>query len=147
MLNDLLADFYERDLRRLIDEINLFKNEADLWRTQGDITNSAGHLAMHLVGGMNHHIGANLAKTGYVRNRDQEFNGEPVSREELISRVEELSSLVTKTLRELSPEQMEAVNPAFFDKPGTTISYVFIQLLAHLNYHLGQINYLRRMLE
>jgi hypothetical protein len=146
MLNILLADFYERDFRQLIEEINLFKNEADVWKTQGEIKNSAGHLVLHLIGGMNYLIGTNLAGTGYIRNRDLEFSAKPVSRSELISGVEALISLVTRTLQELEPKQMEAEYPTFFDKSGTTISYVLIQLLAHLNYHLGQINYLRRQL-
>jgi len=146
MLNELLSHFYERDLGKLIEEVNTFEREEDLWRTQGDVRNSAGHLVLHIVGGMNHHIGANIARNGYIRNRNQEFNQPPVSRQELISKVKALIGIVNQTLNGLHPGQMEAQYPAFFDHEGTTISYVLIQLLAHLNYHLGQINYLRRQL-
>ena len=73
MLNSIVANFYERDIRKLIEEINLFSNEEDLWKTQGSVKNSSGNLVLHIIGGMNHLIGAVLAQTGYVRNRDQEF--------------------------------------------------------------------------
>ena len=65
-----IANFYERDIRKLIDEINSFKNEENLWRTSGTIKNSAGNLALHIIGGLSYLIGATLSHTGYVRNRD-----------------------------------------------------------------------------
>ena len=68
MLNSILANFYERDLRKLIDEVNLFQNEEDLWRTRGTVKNSSGNLVLHLIGGLNYFVGTNLAHTGYVRN-------------------------------------------------------------------------------
>jgi len=146
MLNETLAAFYERDLRKLIDEINQFENEADLWRTAGTISNPAGNLVLHLTGGMNHHIGANLGHTGYNRDRSLEFSRKHVPREQLIAGVEALIRVILQTLAGLTPQQQEGEFPAFFDRPGTSTAYVLIQLLAHLNYHLGQVNYLRRML-
>jgi hypothetical protein len=147
MLNNILANFYERDLRKLIEEINLFKNEEDLWKTEGSVKNSCGNLALHLIGGLNYLIGATLAKTNYVRNREQEFTQKNVARTELITQLEALIKMITQTLNALTPEQMEAEFPVFFDKPHASVSYVLVQLLAHLNYHLGQVNYLRRILE
>ena len=146
MLNKILAQFYERDLRQMIEEVKLFPNEADLWRTTGTITNSAGNLVLHLIGGMNHHIGTNIARTGYLRHRDLEFSQKDVPRTELIAGLEALIALINQTLGKLTPADLEAKNPAFFDQPGTSIQYVLIQLLAHLNYHCGQVNYLRRAL-
>jgi hypothetical protein len=147
MLNSILAGFYERDLRKLIEEVNLFKNEANLWRTQGAVTNCAGNLVLHLIGGMNHKFGTILANTGYVRNRDQEFALKNVPRKELIEQLEALITIINQTLNALTPEDMEKEYPMFFDQPGTSVQYVTVQLLAHLNYHLGQVNYLRRVLE
>lgn len=144
-LNHTLAEFYERDLRKLIEEVNLFKNEEDLWRTTGSVKNSSGNLVLHIVGGLNYLIGATLAKTGYVRNRDQEFTMKGVPRKELVEKLEALIPMVTQTLNALTPEDMETEYPIFFDKPKTSHSYVLVQLLAHLNYHLGQVNYLRRI--
>ena len=147
MLNTILANFYERDIRKLIEELNLFKNEENLWRTQGSVKNSAGNLALHIIGGLNYLVGATLANTGYIRNREQEFIRKDVLRDELVAGLEELIPMINKTLNDLTQEQMEAAFPIFFDKPNTSTSYVLVQLLAHLNYHLGQVNYLRRILE
>ena len=148
MLNDILANFYERDIRKLIEEVNLFKNEEDLWKTQGSVKNSAGNLVLHIIGGTNHLIGATLGQTGYVRgDREQEFIRKGVARKDLVAQLEELIPMINKTLGALTPERMEADYPRFFDKPNTSTNYVLVQLLLHLNYHLGQVNYLRRILE
>ena len=147
MLNSLLANFYERDIRKLIEEINLFQKEENLWKTSGTVKNSSGNLALHIIGGLNHFVGATLAHTGYVRNRDQEFIRKGVDRTDLINQLEALIPLITDTLNALTKEQMDSEFPIFFDKPKTSTSYVLVQLLAHLNYHLGQVNYLRRVLE
>jgi hypothetical protein len=147
MLNNDLADFYERDLRKLIDEVNLFKNEEDLWKTHGSVKNTSGNLVLHIIGGLNHLIGATLAKTGYVRDREQEFARKSVERKVLVTQLEELIPMIKKTVNAFTKEQMDAEYPIFFDKPKTSVSYVLVQLLAHLNYHLGQVNYLRRILE
>jgi|SRR5579872_1258470 len=145
-VNHLLAGFFERDLRRLIEEVNLFENESDLWRTRGTISNPAGNLVLHLIGGMNHHIGATLAHNGYIRHRDVEFSQKDVPRLKLVAELENLIKLVNQTLAVLSAGDLEANFPAFFDQPGTSVQYVLIQLSLHLNYHLGQVNYLRRAL-
>ena len=147
MLNSMLANFYERDIRKLIEEVNLFRNEEDLWRTQGSVKNSSGNLVLHIIGGLNHFVGATLAQTGYVRDRAREFSDKGVERKDLVAQLEALIPVINKTLNALSPEQMEAGYPIFFDKAGTSTSYVLVQLFAHLNYHLGQVNYLRRIFE
>ena len=147
MLNHVLSNFYERDIRKLIEEVNLFRNEENLWKTQGSVKNSCGNLVLHIIGGLNHLIGATLAHTGYVRDRDQEFIRKGVERKDLVVQLEELIPMINQTVNSLTQEDMEAEFPIFFDKPKTSTSYVLVQLLAHLNYHLGQVNYLRRILE
>jgi hypothetical protein len=147
MLNSVLANFYERDIRKMIEEVNLFRNEENLWRTQGSVKNSSGNLVLHIIGGLNHLIGATLAQTGYVRDRDQEFIRKGVERKILVVQLEELIPMINETVNALSKEDMEAEYPTFFDKPGSSTGYVLLQLLLHLNYHLGQVNYLRRILE
>src|SRR5436189_6391174 len=138
MLNTVLANFYERDIRKLIEEIDLFKDEKNIWQIQGTVRNSVGNLALHIIGGLNHYIGATLAHTGYVRDRDQEFIRKGVGRKDLVAQLEELILMINKTVNDLTPEDMEAEYPIFFDKPKTATSYVLVQLLLHLNYHLGQ---------
>ena len=147
MVSNILTLTYKRDLQKLIEEISLFKQEENLWRTQGSITNSAGNLVLHLIGGLNHYFGAILAKTGYVRNRENEFAEKFVSRSILRSQVELLIPLITETVNTLSPAALEADFPIPFDNAKNSTAYVIVMLALHLNYHLGQINYLRRALE
>lgn len=147
MAKDDIHFFYQRDIQRVIDEIGLFKDEANIWKIGGSIKNSAGNLVLHLTGGLNYLIGTNLSNTGYVRNRDAEFTIKGVDKEQLIEQLKELNSMIDKTISSLTEEQLESSFPIFFDKENATIRYVLIQLLLHLNYHLGQINYLRRMFE
>jgi len=144
MLNSVLASFYERDIRKMIEELNLFRNDENLWRTQGSVKNSSGNLALHIIGGMNHLIGATLAQSGYVRDRDQEFIRKGVERSELVAQLEELIPMINKTVNALN---IEAEYPLIFDNEKRSNSYVLVQLSLHLNYHLGQVNYLRRVLE
>jgi hypothetical protein len=147
MSNNEIAALYERDLRKLIEEIVLFENEENLWKTLGSIRNSSGNLALHIIGGLNFLMGTTLAHTGYIRNRDQEFVDKGTDRKLIVEQLEGLIPLIRQTLIALTPEQMESPYPRFFDKEDATISYVLNQLLLHLNYHLGQVNYLRRALE
>ena len=147
MLNNLLATFYERDIRKLIEEVNLFSNEDNLWRAHGSVRNTSGNLVLHITGGLNYLVGTQLAQTGYVRNRDQEFTSKGVERKYLVTGLEELIPMINKTLNAFTQEGMDAEYPLIFDDMKVSNSYVLLQLLLHLNYHLGQINYLRRMLE
>jgi hypothetical protein len=147
MTNIELAQLYQRDLEKLITEINLFQYEENLWKTTGAIKNSSGNLILHIIGGLSFHIGTALANTSYVRNRDQEFITKDVPRKSLIDQLVGLISLIEETINSISNEQLNEPHPIFFDKAGATTSYVLTQLLLHLNYHIGQVNYLRRALE
>lgn len=144
MLSSLLANFYERDLLKLIQELNLFKAEQNLWKTNGSIKNSSGNLALHIVGGINHLIGATLARTGYIRDRDQEFTRKDVARSLLIAQLEDLIPMIKKTLSAIN---INDEYPIIFDNERRSNTYILVQLSLHLNYHLGQVNYLRRVLE
>lgn len=147
MLNQILANFYEKDLRKLIEEVNSFQNEENLWKTLGTVKNSSGNLVLHIIGGLNHFFGAILAHTGYVRNRDLEFSKKGVAREDLVAQLEALIPLVNATLGTITPAQMDEEYPIPFDDAKNSNSYVLVRLLAHLDYHLGQVNYLRRIME
>jgi len=142
-----ISDFFERDIKKLIEEVKSFRNQDNLWKVQGDVKNSAGNLALHIIGGTNHHIGAVLGKTGYMRDRDSEFSAKYIQKDVLITELEKLILIVKSTLSALNDDDLGKEHPRFFDKEGATIGYVLTQLLLHLNYHLGEVNYLRRILE
>lgn len=143
----MLASFYERDIQKLMDEISQFQNEENIWRTTGSIQNSSGNLVLHFVGGMHYFIGNLLTNNGYIRNREEEFTTKNIARHVLLSDLQKIKTLVVKTISDLNQEQMEASFPIAFDNANNSVQYVLTQLLIHLNYHLGQINYLRRILE
>ncbi|HLX67190.1 MAG TPA: DUF1572 family protein [Puia sp.] len=147
MLNNVLATLYERDLRKLIEEVNLFQSEENLWKTTGTVKNSSGNLALHIIGGLNHYVGATLAHSGYVRDRPREFAQKGVPRAELVAGLEALIPLIKTTLSNFDAAQMDAQFPVIFDDAYNSNSYVLVRLYAHLGYHLGQVNYLRRILE
>ena len=87
-LIESLIQLYERDLDKLKTEIGLYADEADLWKTSGEITNSAGNLMLHLIGNLKHFFGAVLGETGFVRDRDKEFSDGGVSRAEMLVEVD-----------------------------------------------------------
>ncbi len=141
-----LADLYERDLNKLTEEINLFKKEKDIWKTKGDVKNSAGNLTLHLLGNLNHFIGRTLAHTDYIRKRDDEFALKDLPREQLIAQINSLKEVIKNTIPKLSDEDLKKQFPLKIGEQEFTTEMLLIFLLSHFNYHLGQINYLRRML-
>lgn len=147
MVTDALMKLFKRDLNKLIDEINLYTDETNLWIVDKTILNSAGNLCLHLVGNLKTFIGANLANTGYVRQRDLEFSLKDIPRAELIKQVEETILIVEESLKKLSKSDLEKeYSPQVFNHPMTT-EYFLVHLAMHLSYHLGQINYHRRLLD
>src|SRR5215208_3777136 len=104
MLKEVLLEIYNRDLNKLKKEINLYSDEAKLWIAKDEIANSAGNLALHLIGNLNHFFGAVLDKNGFVRNRDSEFTLKNVSREDLNNKIDETIEVVIKALENLSDE-------------------------------------------
>ena len=142
-----LKSMFRRDLEKLRSEIELYKNEKSIWRVEQDIANSAGNLCMHLIGNLNTYIGAEFGKTGYIRNRPLEFSIKDVPRQELIQKINDTIAVVEKSLDKIEPEQLDEEYPQpVFDYKMTT-GHFLIHLATHLSYHLGQINYHRRLLD
>jgi uncharacterized damage-inducible protein DinB len=145
MITETLISIYKRDLDKLKTEIDQYESDEKLWLVATGITNSGGNLALHLVGNLKHFIGAVLGGTGYARDRDAEFNSKSVSRAQLIAAVDETTAIVSTTLAKLTGDELAATYPIdVFGQPMTT-EYFIIHLATHFNYHLGQINYHRRL--
>lgn len=143
---DSLKDLFDRDLTRLTEELKLFKNASDLWVTPGSISNSAGNLILHLCGNLQHFIGSVLGQTGYTRQRDLEFSSKNVPVEELSQQILATKEAVLLTLEKMSPAALEDTYPIETWQRNLPVGYFLVHLHSHLNYHLGQINYLRRIL-
>lgn len=109
--------------------------------------NSGGNLCLHLLGNLSTYIGAELGKTGYIRQRDLEFSLKDIPKTELLEKLETLIEIVNSTLEKLSDEDLRKDYPTEALGYKMTTEYFLIHLLSHLNYHLGQINYHRRLLD
>lgn len=142
-----LQSLFKRDLEKLKSEIEQYSSEENLWRTDKSIANSAGNLCLHLIGNLNAFIGTGLAKTDYIRDREFEFAGKDVPRSTLLQQIDETMVVVEKGLDTLTDEALSGDFPIqIWGKP-TGMEFTVIHLLSHLNYHLGQINYHRRLLD
>nr|WP_294858475.1 DinB family protein [uncultured Fluviicola sp.] len=136
---------FTKDLDSLAKEIELCDEETLLWHVFPGITNSIGNLTQHLIGNLNHFIGATLGETGYVRNREAEFSERYFTKTELISELGKTSEMLEKVLSSLTPEQLDKTFPYEPFGYSMTTSHMIAKLTGHLGYHLGQINYLRRL--
>lgn len=147
MLVETLKSLFNRDLNKLKVEIELYQNENQLWAIDKNISNSGGNLCLHLIGNINTYIGAEIGKTGYIRNRPLEFSLKNIPKSELIGKIEETIIVVNNTLDLLSEEDLNAIYPQIVFEKEMTTGFFFVHLSTHLAYHLGQINYHRRLLD
>ncbi len=136
----------ERDLSKLEVEITLYPSEELIWKVDGQIKNTAGNLCLHLCGNLQHYIGAVLGKTNYIRNRDNEFAVKGITQSELIAEIQRTKKAVKSTLEKVNSSVLLQEYPEKVFDHSMTTSYFLIHLTAHLGYHLGQINYHRRLL-
>lgn len=146
MFTDTLKAFFSRDLAKLKAEIELYPSEDLLWHVEKGISNSAGNLCLHLMGNLNFFIGATLGQTGYVRDRPLEFSQKNVPRATLIAQIEAATIMVNDTLSRLSAEDLQKEYPVVVFEQKMTTEFFLVHLTTHLTYHLGQINYHRRLL-
>lgn len=147
MLATTLKTLFRRDLEKLIEELSLYTHESKIWYIEKGISNSAGNLALHLVGNLNTYIGSHLGNTGYVRNRELEFSQKDVPRDVLIKMIADTIVVIDKALDVVTPEEVEALYPIeVFGGPIIT-GHFLVHLSGHLMYHLGQVNYHRRLLD
>lgn len=147
MLIQTLKTLFNRDLEKLKQEILLYENENNIWIIDRNIANSTGNLCLHLVGNLNTYIGAEIGKTGYIRNRELEFSMKNIPRQELIKKIEDTIRVVENSLDILKEHELENEYPLLVFAEKTSIGYLMVHLAIHLGYHLGQVNYHRRLLD
>lgn len=147
MVTDSLKTLYTRDLAKLKQEIMLYSSEENIWRIDQNILNSAGNLCLHLVGNLNTYIGAELGNTGYIRNRPEEFSLKNVPRQELINQIDRTIEMLEMVVGSLTEDQLKSEFPRAVADDKVSTEYFLIHLAMHLSYHLGQVNYHRRLLD
>jgi len=146
MLDELIK-IYDRDLDRLKKEIEAFHAEDHLWVTFGDITNPAGNLCMHLMGNLRTYIGKNIGNHPYERDRVAEFNARNIPIQKLLSEIDKTKAIVRSSLSQMDKMDLDKLYVENVLGYEMTNTFFLIHVTAHFSYHLGQINYLRRMLE
>ena len=141
-----LAALFYRDLTRLIQELRAFPSDESLWQRAPGVKNSSGNLVLHLEGNLREYIGRQLGQVAYSREREQEFvlNGAP--RADLVQRMEQVQALVAKVVAQLSESELAAAYPEQVLQITLSSHDFLVHLHGHLNFHLGQIDYLRRIL-
>ena len=147
MLIESLQTLFNRDLDKLKTEISLYQDEKKIWCVEKSIANSAGNLCLHLIGNLNTYLGAVIGKTNYIRNRELEFSQKDIPRSELISKIEATVIVVNDALNKLTDDALQEEYPLLVFEKKTSTLYFLIHLTTHLAYHLGQINYHRRLLD
>jgi hypothetical protein len=141
-----LAALFSRDLTRLIQELQAFPSDEILWQRAPGVKNSAGNLVLHLEGNLREYIGRQLGQVAYVRTRDREFALAGVSRVDLVRRMEQVKDLIAEVMARLSDSDLAAIHPERVVEIDLSTHDVLVHLHGHLNFHLGQIDYLRRIL-
>lgn len=147
MLSHSLTSLFERDLNRVIKELELYHTESNIWLIEKEIANSAGNLVLHLIGNLNTYIGKEIGGTAYVRNRELEFSLKDIPRQEMIVQLKATIEVIKSSMNTLTDEDVKKDYPIIVLSQATTIEYFLLHLLGHLNYHLGQINYHRRLVQ
>lgn len=141
-----IRELLMRDLAALKKEIEAYPNTEALWLVSGEINNSAGNLALHICGNLRHFVGATIGHDGYVRQREQEFVQKGISGSDIILEISATQKAVKKALESISDDTLGEKYPIEVFGQSMTFSYFLIHLTGHLMYHLGQINYHRRLL-
>lgn len=145
MFTDSMILVFEKDLDRLAHEIKQYNSEDDLWKIKESISNSAGNLCLHIIGNLNHFIGAVLGQSGYIRNRAAEFTDKNVDRAELLEKIEQTKYVVVNTLESMRNYNFNNFYPEEVYGDPVKTDYMLVSLSSHLAYHIGQINYHRRL--
>jgi hypothetical protein len=142
-----LNQLFQRDLEKLGHEIRSYSNEENLWIVDRGIANSAGNLTLHIFGNLRHFIGLDFGGIAYIRNREREFGVKGEARDALLAEFEEVKKIISISILGLNPSRLGDKSLHDIFGHGMSIGFFLMHLYGHFNYHLGQINYHRRLLD
>jgi hypothetical protein len=145
MLPGQLATVLTRDLRAFRRELEAYPDDASVWRPVAGLPNSGGTLALHVAGNLRHFVGSILGGDGYKRDRDSEFARRDVPRSELMAGLDAAAAAVERTLASLDENVLGLPYPEPIAKRTLGTQLFLVHLATHLAYHLGQLDYHRRM--
>lgn len=145
MLRSSLETLVTRELRAVKRELEAYPDDASVWRSVPGVPNTGGTLALHVAGNLQHFFGAILGRDAYKRDRDAEFARRDVPRKELIAGIEAAIASVERTLRRLGDDVLAAPYPELIAKRTVPTEVFVLHLATHIAYHLGQLDYHRRV--
>ena len=134
---------FARDLASVKAEILAYPDDTTPWATPPGAPNSGGNLALHIAGNLRHFIGAGLGQTGYVRNREAEFATTSGTRADLAALIDATAAEVATGMKAATDEALAA--PIIVATITLPVSRALLHLAIHLGYHLGQLDYHRRL--
>jgi hypothetical protein len=145
MSADWIALLLTRELDSFQRELQLFPDDASVWRTVPGVLNSAGTLALHVSGNLLYFVGAVLGASGYVRDRTREFAQRDVPRASLLTGLVDARAAVTTVVPGLTDDDLSKLYPATVGGVQVATGLFLLHLSGHLAFHLGQAGYLRRI--
>jgi uncharacterized damage-inducible protein DinB len=141
LLAGVLSERYQANAAR-IRELAAPLSESAFWGKPLPFGNSFGHLVLHLTGNLNYYIGAQIAQTGYVRDRPREFNdSQPPAKEETLARLDQAVAMVVSTLAGQSEQDWSQPYSATGANASTRLAMI-VHCAAHMQHHIGQMVYL-----
>jgi uncharacterized damage-inducible protein DinB len=144
MLTEQLKGMMLRELKTLRNELLAFEDERQIWSVPPGTTNSAGTLALHLTGNLRHYLGSQFGGTGYLRDRDREFQARDIPRTDLLADIDDAMAEVTTALDAMNEGALGEPYPQEVGGVGLQTGEFLLHLAVHLGYHLGQVDYHRR---
>lgn len=129
----------------MVQELKSFPGGPELWSTLPGVSNSAGNLVLHLEGNLREYVGRQMGHVPYQRQRPLEFSPTGIPLDDLIARMESVAELIPAIVAALPENALESLYPENVFGSPMTVRYFLFHLFGHLSYHLGQINYLRRI--
>ena len=144
-MKDCMTTLLIREIDGFARELALFPDDESIWKTLPGVTNSAGNLAMHVAGNLQHYVGEVLGGSLYQRNRDLEFNGKSGTRSEIMAELTRASNVVRDVLTSMPEARLSDTYPeAVMGLRFNTVEFL-MHLCVHAGFHLGQAGYLRRI--
>ena len=142
---DCMTTLLTRELEGFAREVALFPDDESIWKTLPGVTNSAGNLAMHLAGNLQHYVGVVLGGSSYQRNRDMEFSRKSGTRSEVIAELTRASNVVRDVLTSMPEARLSDPYPEAVMGLRFNTGEFLMHLCVHAGFHLGQAGYLRRI--
>ncbi len=141
-----LGALFRRDITRLAQELRALPEDGPLWTKPPGVGNSIGNLVLHLEGNLREYIGRQLGGVTYTRQRDLEFSQTGLNPHDLRTRMDALIAIIPDIVAALPDAELERIYPEKHHGRSLSTAQFLMSVHGHLNYHLGQIDYLRRIL-